>query len=48
MGRVIRTFGGYKKTKPFKKAWISLPNKVHDFLNYNPTQEQKAPQQANP
>lgn len=41
MGRVIRTFGGFKKTKAYKKAWVTLPNKVHEFLTYNPTNEER-------
>lgn len=39
MGKVVRTVSGYKKTQPFKKAWVELPSKVHQFLNYNPIKD---------
>lgn len=29
MGKITRSWGGYQRTKSFKKAWVELPSKVH-------------------
>lgn len=39
MGKITRSWGGYRQSKAFKKAWVTLPSKVHQFLNYNPSNE---------